>query len=326
MKTRTLQVALLPHLLTLALPGAALAQEGAVWTSINGGTLGTSTVTTTGFSSGSAILPTDLTQSEFSFAPLSATQDCANYHSFDDWSADFSPAIAGGVLWYGSSIRGGGAFPPAGSNVEYTFNHTPVIVSGFSEGNVTGNTFAVPGTGLHWGILMFSGSIDTLSCTTNSTGISFQSCDLGTLPALPPIGTNDCTAVANSTGAFGSMSAAGSHVAADNDLTLTASNLPSNQFGIFVTSRTQGFLPGANGTSNGNLCLIGTLGRFSAAGQILNSGAAGTFSLVADTTQIPEGGAFATILAGDTWNFQVWHRDGVGIGSNFTDGFEIMFQ
>lgn len=139
-------------------------------------------------------------------------------------------------------------------------------------------------------------------------------------------GTNYCMTAPNSSGLTGTMSGMGSTTAAANSLTLIASGLPNNQFGIFVTSRMQGFVPMAGGTSNGNLCLSGILGRFSMSGQILNAGSNGEFSLAVDTAMIPEGGSFRTIMAGDTWNFQAWHRDGVGLGSNFTDGLEITFN
>ena len=142
-----------------------------------------------------------------------------------------------------------------------------------------------------------------------------------------PIGSLYCNpAIMNSTGSAGTMSAIGSTVAADNDVTLTASSLPANQFGIFVTSMTQAFVPGAGGTSNGDLCLGGSLGRYSAAGQILSSGGNGEFSLALDLTQTPQGAGFVTVMSGETWNFQAWYRDGVGVGSNFTDGLEISFQ
>ena len=42
-------------------------------------------------------------------------------------------------------------------------------------------------------------------------------------------------------------------------------SLPANQFGIIVTSQTQGFVPNAGGTSNGNLCLGGAIDRFTSA-------------------------------------------------------------
>ncbi len=140
------------------------------------------------------------------------------------------------------------------------------------------------------------------------------------------IGTNYCTAVANSSGAAGTMSAEGSLAAANDNVTLTASNLPLNQFGIFATSMTQAFNPGASGTSNGNLCLGGIVGRFTLPSQILGTGNTGSFSLPLDLAMIPQGNGVVTIMAGETWNFQAWHRDQVGLGSNFTDGLEITFN
>ena len=141
------------------------------------------------------------------------------------------------------------------------------------------------------------------------------------------IGTSYCgPAVTNSTGMEGVMDATGSNSASANNVTLMASQLPTNQFGIFVTSTTQGFAPGAGGTSNGNICLAGTIGRYSAAAQILSTGATGEISLALDLGATPQGSGFVTIMAGETWNFQAWFRDGVGLGSNFTDGYSIDFQ
>ena len=128
------------------------------------------------------------------------------------------------------------------------------------------------------------------------------------------IGNNYCTAAANSMGVVGSISAVGSTSASANDVTLEATNLPSSQFGIFVTSMTQAFIPGAGGTSNGNLCLGGSIGRFSLPSQIQSTGAGGSFALTIDTTQIPQGSMFVTLMAGETWNYQAWHRDTVGVG------------
>ena len=135
-----------------------------------------------------------------------------------------------------------------------------------------------------------------------------------------------CMAVPNSTGSTGAISAIGSTIASAGDLTLVAENLPTSQFGIFVTSLSQAFVPGAGGTSNGNLCVGGSIGRFSAPNQILSTGTTGSFELTVDTALIPQGASFVTIAPGDTWNFQAWHRDPVGLGSNFTDGVTIDFQ
>ncbi|MEC8511373.1 MAG: hypothetical protein VX015_04440 [Planctomycetota bacterium] len=140
-----------------------------------------------------------------------------------------------------------------------------------------------------------------------------------------PIGTNYCTSNANSTGNAASISGFGLTRVSANDVTLTASNLPANQFGILIVSANRGFVPGAGGTSNGNLCLGGAIGRYVGPGEILSSGGAGEFSLSIDLGLIPQGGGTTATVAGDTWNFQAWYRDGVGLGSNFTDGIEIVF-
>ena len=137
------------------------------------------------------------------------------------------------------------------------------------------------------------------------------------------LGSNYCVAANNTTGVPGAMFATGSLIASNDDLTLGATNLPVNQFGIFLASMTQGFNMGTNGTSNGNLCLGGAIGRFNT---IRNSGAAGEFTLTVGTQMIPQGGGTVAIMAGQTWNFQAWHREGAGLGSNFTDGLEVMFQ
>ena len=158
-------------------------------------------------------------------------------------------------------------------------------------------------------------------------GAHMLSLDNFELETSSSIGTTFCQSVAqNSAGLEGQIAALGSTDVAVNSLTLLASDLPANQFGIFVTSQTQGFMPGAGGTSNGNLCLTGTLGRFSAPNQILDSGPGGAFSLSVDLTVVPEGPQFVAVMAGETWNFQAWHRDTVGLGSNFTDALEIAFQ
>lgn len=180
-----------------------------------------------------------------------------------------------------------------------------------------------------------TGNDHCFTCNNWSNGSNHNGClrnlvisNDTTLGAGPSsIGTNYCgPAVPNSSGSPGSISASGVNTAASNNLTLTASNLPNNQFGIFVTSRTQGFSMGAGGTSNGDICLGGVIGRYNLQNQILSSGSTGTISLPLDLTQTPEGAAFVAISMGQTWNFQAWHRDSVGLGSNFTDGLEIMFQ
>ncbi|MEL6713164.1 MAG: hypothetical protein AAFP86_05285, partial [Planctomycetota bacterium] len=111
-------------------------------------------------------------------------------------------------------------------------------------------------------------------------------------------------------------------------LTLGAEGLPPNVFGIFVCSRETGSVQ----IGMGGVLLLGgsvgggTIGRFNAPGQILSSGTEGRFELAVDTSQIPQGIAFETIAAGDTWYFQAWHRDvGVGVESNLSERYAISF-
>jgi hypothetical protein len=143
-------------------------------------------------------------------------------------------------------------------------------------------------------------------------------------PIDPGVGANYCgPAVVNSTGLSASMSATGSDVAADNSLLLMASNLPTNQFGYFVTSASQGFIANPGG-SQGNLCLSGTLGRF--VQQVQSSGPAGQFSIQVDLSSLPAP-ISAAVMGGETWNFTAWYRDvNPGTTSNFADGLSVLFQ
>ena len=138
------------------------------------------------------------------------------------------------------------------------------------------------------------------------------------------IGTNYCgPVVPNSTGLPGVIAATGSLVAADNDVTLTAYDLPPNQFGYFLNSMTQAStFPVPN--SQGVLCIGGAIGRYN--GSAFNSGSSGTGMLVLDLTNTPTPSGTVTIVAGQTWNFTCWYRDdNPGPTSNFTDATELPF-
>lgn len=143
-----------------------------------------------------------------------------------------------------------------------------------------------------------------------------------------PVGTAYCgPGVANSTGSPATISAFGFPDVATNDVTLTASQLPANAFGFFLTSQMQSFVTNPGG-SQGNLCLGGAIGRYVGPGQIQNSGAGGSFGLALDLTLTPTPTGLVPVVSGETWNFQCWHRDAVGgtATSNFTDAVSIDFQ
>lgn len=141
------------------------------------------------------------------------------------------------------------------------------------------------------------------------------------------LGTVYCSSNPNSTGATTSMVATGSAAVASNDVTLRMASMPTNATGYFITSRTQGFVANPAG-SQGNLCLGGSIGRYVGPGQVGNSGGSGQISLQIDLTAIPQANGAVAAVAGDTWNFQGWHRDVVGgqATSNFSDGLAVTFQ
>lgn len=145
--------------------------------------------------------------------------------------------------------------------------------------------------------------------------------------AVGTIGEQYCSANPNSTGNYATLLGAGSLLAADNDVTLNAFDLPPNAFGFFIVSQTQGFIAHA-GNSAGNLCVLGQIGRYVAPGQIQDSGAAGQFSLRIDTTAMPRPTTTVPAQAGERWYFQAWFRDTSPVGptSNFSRGLCIGFQ
>ncbi|MEL6428662.1 MAG: hypothetical protein AAFU73_22450 [Planctomycetota bacterium] len=127
----------------------------------------------------------------------------------------------------------------------------------------------------------------------------------------------------NSRGIVGRLSATGSDVAGGEPLRFVAQDLPFGQFGFLVTGTQVVNQPFAGG-SQGVLCLGGMLGRFDQ--QIVNTGAVGYAEVGVDTTAIPVN-PVAAVLAGETWSFQLWHRDlNPGVTSNFTGSVSITFQ
>ncbi|MCP3920706.1 MAG: hypothetical protein GY711_34705 [bacterium] len=133
------------------------------------------------------------------------------------------------------------------------------------------------------------------------------------------LGNSYCSpAVPNSTGSPGTITADGSPAVVDGDLALIASALPQGQFGYFLTGQSQGgFQPPG---SQGFICMTGNIGRYN---QPFNLGMGPTFSIGIDLSALPMNPVQAAV-AGDTWYFQCWYRD--GSTSNFTDGLAIDFR
>ena len=111
--------------------------------------------------------------------------------------------------------------------------------------------------------------------------------------------------------------------------TLSASALPAGSFGFFICGPDFNNVPNPGG-SEGVLLVGGSIGRYVAAGEILSSGTDGAFELEIDPTNLPQPTGFVAAAAGDTWQFQAWHRDtgtgGGGPTSNFTNGVTMLFR
>ena len=138
---------------------------------------------------------------------------------------------------------------------------------------------------------------------------------------------NYCSANPNSSGKPGRMDPEGSPFVGENAFVLVALDLPANRLGYFLGSRTSGFVPDFGGGS-GNLCLAGTILRFSTppTGEVGNSGPQGELRFQPDLGSFPQG---FVVLVGETWYFQAWFRDVTSSGaptSNTSDGIEVLFR
>jgi len=157
---------------------------------------------------------------------------------------------------------------------------------------------------------------DTSSGTTTRALLRFASYQLGTVY---------CPGVVNSTGESGRLIAQRSDAVAANDLALQCIGLPQNVFGVFITSRTSGFVVGP-GNSQGNLCLGGAVGRFTT--DVFATGLAGRGYVPVDLSAVPQPTGPEAALPGETWYFQAWYRDTVNgqATSNFTDATALIMQ
>ena len=140
-----------------------------------------------------------------------------------------------------------------------------------------------------------------------------------------PMGESVCPGVVNSTGASAKLEVLGSAVAEEGYLRLRASHLPVGLAGVFLGARSSGLIPNPGG-SHGNLCLGGAVARFNRTGQYGVSGLNGEYELQVDASNIPFGPG-VSILAGQTWTFQLWYRDMDPLQTtNFSDAVEVVFD
>ena len=75
------------------------------------------------------------------------------------------------------------------------------------------------------------------------------------------------------------------------------------------------------------LCLGGFIGRFIGPNQVLAADPGGVIHLPVDLSSLPTALGSTSAAPGETWYFQLWHRDGVAgaVTSNFTDAVSVTF-
>jgi hypothetical protein len=159
------------------------------------------------------------------------------------------------------------------------------------------------------------------------TGWHFDELVIEKEVATDQVGTTYCFITPNSAGPGASITATGSGIAANNDVTLHMTGLPTNQFCLFIAARVPGYVQNPGG-AQGNICIGSPIARFSsAAGYSLpNSGATGTVSQQINLGSIPLTPA-VPVLPGETWCFQGWYRDNNPTPtSNFSDAIFMVFQ
>ena len=143
-----------------------------------------------------------------------------------------------------------------------------------------------------------------------------------------PLATEVLSAtIPNSTGVAGKLYAQGSNLVADGNFNLHLRNIPSGEFGFFLTSQETDlvFLPG---DSSGILLLGGSIGRFNAPHQILQADVFGQATLSLPSLIFPTPSGPVPVVAGETHYFQYWHRDWIGgtQTSNFSHAIGVSFQ
>ncbi len=118
-------------------------------------------------------------------------------------------------------------------------------------------------------------------------------------------------------------------------LHLEATQGPPGQFGYFVVGTA--FAEPGIPIGQGHLCVSGAIGRYNVAGGSLNStsffNAAGVLQNNVGTSSVGTGfdvpntvpiSGSPMIMGGETWHFQLWHRENGGT-SNFSNGFSVTF-
>jgi hypothetical protein len=163
------------------------------------------------------------------------------------------------------------------------------------------------------------GDLDVVFGSRDSDSVHWVPTDFGS-----PIGSVDCGPGAlNSSGSPSVLYATGDVAVAANDLVLTGRQLPPGTFGYSLASLV--FTPPTPaGGGAGLLCLGAPIGRLIGPGQVQQASPTGTMRIVVGTQALPQPMGSVPVLPGQSWYFQLWHRDGAS--SNFSNSIRIDFQ
>lgn len=129
-------------------------------------------------------------------------------------------------------------------------------------------------------------------------------------------------ATPNSTGQPSQLTAYGTFLAGDQRVRLACRQLPPHKLALLLVG--DGSATSAPPFGIGTLCVSGNVARYDALH--VNTGAAGSAAFDIDIRALPFTPAIP-VLAGQTWNFQVWHRDLASAGgSNLSNAVAVTFD
>ncbi len=219
--------------------------NGAIWTSASTGTL--NGVSFTIFQARSSNATNwDLSNSDFSAAPLSATQAMGGISHGDDWVVTFASPITNLKLYL-----------KYWRTANYVFDKPLTILSGTGFTSPNSTTIAVSGWGN--GIIQFAGPVTTLSVNSSASLINDASGQIVTFGVIPQpaAGTGEVIRTTSAT-------LVSPNLGTPSSVTL------SNATGLPLTSGVVGVLPIANGGTG--LLTAGSNG------QVLTSTGSGTLT------------------------------------------------
>lgn len=131
------------------------------------------------------IFTTDLTTSDYAFAPITASTPTVSYSANSKLKIEFELPVTG-LLFYPVYFRGIAADAPI-PTVAYAFPQPFTIESGLSDASRVGGTLLVGTSTYYSGIIRFPGTLSSLDLDTNAGADSAQALFLAVDDAAPKV-------------------------------------------------------------------------------------------------------------------------------------------